>query len=91
MRKVRMRVNGRVQGVGFRMFTKMLADSLGIYGSAANEVDGSVTVIAMSADEEALNQFIKKVKQSPAPFGKVDSFDLEEDESLTESTRFTTN
>ena len=32
MRSVRMNVQGRVQGVGFRYLTKMVADRLGISG-----------------------------------------------------------
>ncbi|MFZ1541008.1 MAG: acylphosphatase, partial [Enterococcus aquimarinus] len=50
MRKVRMRVTGRVQGVGFRFMTKMVADQLGIWGCATNEDDGSVVIEAMGPD-----------------------------------------
>lgn len=91
MYKVRIIVNGRVQGVGFRFATKMLADSLEIYGSAVNEDDGSVKIEAMSRDNYRLKQFIDQVKRSPAPFGRVDSFHLEVDESIPETNRFTTN
>lgn len=91
MHKVRITANGRVQGVGFRFSTKILADSLGIYGSAENQDDGSVKIIAMSEDKRLLQQFVEQVKRSPAPFGRVDSFQLERDESITETHRFTTN
>ena len=67
MRKVRMRVTGRVQGVGFRFMTKMVADQLGIWGCATNEDDGSVVIEAMGPDE-ALESFIEKVKASPAVY-----------------------
>ena len=33
MEKLRMNVQGRVQGVGFRYMTKMVADQLGVTGS----------------------------------------------------------
>ncbi len=33
MRKVKMNVQGRVQGVGFRYMTKMVADQLGVTGT----------------------------------------------------------
>lgn len=91
MRKVRINVSGRVQGVGFRFATKMLADSLGIYGSAKNEDDGSVTIEAMSQNDMSLEQFIEKVKRSPAPFGRVDSFHLEDDFTILETNQFITN
>jgi len=90
MRKVRMNVNGRVQGVGFRITTKMLADQLGVYGSARNEDDGSVTIEAMGEDE-VIELFIQKIKESPTPAGRVSNFDLEEDASITERDSFVTN
>lgn len=40
MEKLRMNVQGRVQGVGFRYMTKMVADQLGVTGSVKNEDDG---------------------------------------------------
>lgn len=90
MRKVRMNVDGRVQGVGFRITTKMLADELGIYGVVKNEDNGSVTIEAMG-DEETMAVFIQKVKESPAPFGRVREFRLEDDASIPERTNFITN
>jgi len=38
------RVNGRVQGVGFRMWTRRIAVELGLRGSVRNRYDGSVEV-----------------------------------------------
>ena len=90
MRKVRMRVTGRVQGVGFRFMTKMVADQLGIRGCATNEDDGSVVIEAMGPDE-ALETFIEKVKASPAPYGRVASFTLMEDPTIELRQKFYTN
>ena len=53
MRKVRIHVAGRVQGVGFRYMTKMVADQLQIGGSVKNESDGSVTILA-TGEEQAM-------------------------------------
>lgn len=39
-------VHGRVQGVGFRWWTRARALELGLVGSAANKPDGRVEVIA---------------------------------------------
>ena len=44
MKKIRIQVQGRVQGVGFRYTTKLLADRMGIQGSVKNESDGSVNL-----------------------------------------------
>ncbi|MFT8339662.1 acylphosphatase, partial [Schleiferilactobacillus harbinensis] len=41
MRAVSLHVFGRVQGVGFRWLTKMVADQLGVTGFVKNEFDGS--------------------------------------------------
>lgn len=39
-------IEGRVQGVGFRYWTRVQARALGLSGSAANLPDGRVKVIA---------------------------------------------
>ena len=39
-------VSGRVQGVGFRWWTRRRAEQLGLVGSATNLPDGRVEVIA---------------------------------------------
>jgi acylphosphatase len=39
-------VEGRVQGVGFRYWTRVQARTLGLSGSATNLPDGSVAVVA---------------------------------------------
>lgn len=90
MKKIRMNVQGRVQGVGFRFTTKMLADELGIYGSAMNEDNGSVTIEAMGEDD-AMDTFIENVKASPAPYGRVTFYTIEENATITERDRFITN
>jgi acylphosphatase len=49
-------VRGRVQGVGYRVFALREAMALGVDGYVANEVDGSVRVVAEGGrrDLEAL-------------------------------------
>jgi acylphosphatase len=44
--KVTVRVSGRVQGVGFRYWTREAAERLGLRGSATNLPDGRVEIIA---------------------------------------------
>ena len=41
-------VHGRVQGVGFRWWTRSRALELGLTGYAANRPDGRVQVVAQS-------------------------------------------
>ena len=39
------RIRGRVQGVSFRVWTKMEAEKLGLTGWVRNEADGSVAAL----------------------------------------------
>lgn len=87
MRKVRMNVQGRVQGVGFRYMTKMVADELNIYGTVRNEDDGSVSIESLG-DDEAMKRFIQKIKDSPSPAGRVTFVDIQEDPLMEEYTSF---
>ncbi|XAS68192.1 acylphosphatase [Micrococcaceae bacterium Sec5.7] len=44
--RLKARVTGVVQGVGFRYWTARKADELGLTGSVRNDDDGSVAVVA---------------------------------------------
>lgn len=77
MRSVRMNVQGRVQGVGFRYLTKMVADRLGISGKVWNEADGSVTIEAQGP-AKPMEDFITEIRKSPSPQGKVTSLTVQE-------------
>ncbi|SKA11995.1 acylphosphatase [Pilibacter termitis] len=87
MRKVKINVDGRVQGVGFRYMTKLVADKLGVKGEVWNEADGSVSIFAIAQDE-IMEMFIKMVKASPSPSGRVDHFKIVEAPELAETNKF---
>lgn len=87
MKKVRIIVKGRVQGVGFRYTTKMLADQLGITGTVKNEADGSVTIEAIG-DSNVIDQFIEGVKGSPSPAGKVNDITITDDPNIQSRKNF---
>ncbi|WP_085560578.1 acylphosphatase [Carnobacterium iners] len=87
MKKVKMTATGRVQGVGFRFMTKMVADEIGIFGSVKNQTDGSVYIEA-NGDPVKIDKFIEKIKKSPSPSGKVDHLQIIEDSSLPERIKF---
>lgn len=58
------RITGRVQGVGFRHFTTMQAQRLGLGGWVRNEPDGSVRLVAEGADED-LETLLDAVREGP--------------------------
>ena len=57
-------ISGRVQGVGYRHFTRQVADKLGIKGYVRNLPDGRVEVVAQ-AKPELIEIFKKELKRGP--------------------------
>jgi acylphosphatase len=64
MRRVKLTIAGRVQGVFFRKATKQKADELGVIGTVRNLDDGQVEVIAQ-ADPAILAEFMDWCHQGP--------------------------
>jgi acylphosphatase len=62
---LRVRILGRVQGVGFRYWTREQAQSLGISGWVRNEPDGSVTALIAGAPD-AVGAMLERLRQGPA-------------------------
>lgn len=63
-RAVRLLVSGRVQGVGFRHFTRKQAEELGVVGTVANLPDGRVEV-EVAGEAEAVEELRRRVRQGP--------------------------
>lgn len=59
-------VHGRVQGVGFRWWTRARALELGLAGSAANKPDGRVEVIA-EGPAEACERLLALLRGGETP------------------------
>jgi acylphosphatase len=64
-------VHGHVQGVGFRWWTRARALELGLVGSATNQPDGRVLIVA-EGPEEACDQLIQVIEAGHSP-GRVDT------------------
>ncbi|MFC3928700.1 acylphosphatase [Streptococcus caprae] len=77
MRKVRLLVSGRVQGVGFRYSTYALALEMGnIYGRVWNNDDGTVEILAQSDDSAQIAKFIQEIRKGPSRMSKVTYVDV---------------
>lgn len=63
-------VHGHVQGVGFRWWTRSRALELGLVGSASNQVDGRVLVVA-EGPTQSLQALVEKLRSGDTP-GRVD-------------------
>jgi acylphosphatase len=64
------RVRGRVQGVGYRWWTRRAAAGLGLVGSVRNLSDGSVQVLARGT-AEAIGKLVVLLESGP-PLARVD-------------------
>jgi acylphosphatase len=64
-------VHGRVQGVGFRWWTRCRALELGLTGYAANLADGRVLVVAQG-QREAGEKLLQLLEGGATP-GRVDN------------------
>jgi acylphosphatase len=64
MRTVRLRGNGRVQGVGYRLWAVETAASLGLRGWVRNRSDGTVEML-LTGPEDAVAAMIEASRRGP--------------------------
>lgn len=76
MRRVKIVVSGRVQGVYFRLFTQNKAKHLAIHGTVKNLPDGRVEIYA-EADPLMIDKFIKWCSKGPVT-ARVDHIEVTE-------------
>lgn len=79
-------IDGRVQGVGFRMFVLDHARALGLTGWVRNRYDGKVEVTAEGAEDQ-LGRLAVKLRTGPRG-AFVESFDNEWQPATGEFIRF---
>lgn len=71
---LRVYVSGLVQGVGYRAFTRRLAQSYGLSGWVRNLPDGRVEVF-LQGDRDVVWQLLKELWYGP-PAGRVDRMEV---------------
>ncbi len=67
-------LSGRVQGVGFRHFTRVTARELNVKGWVRNRRDGKVETV-IQGDSKQVENMIERLKQGPAA-ARVDAVDI---------------
>lgn len=78
---VRLRIFGRVQGVGYRAWLTRLAEQSGVDGWTRNRADGSVEAL-LHGDHETVQAVIECCHRGP-PLARIDRIE----QSTTESPR----
>lgn len=73
--RVRLRVEGVVQGVGFRPFVHGLATRLGLAGCVRNDVRG--VLIEVEGDAEAVGAFVAQLRSGGPPMAVVERITTE--------------
>lgn len=72
----RVRVRGRVQGVGFRAWTARQAAALGLAGWVRNRADGSVEAV-IGGDADAMAEMLRRLRRGP-PLAAVEAVEEED-------------
>jgi acylphosphatase len=72
--RIRAVVRGRVQQVGYRVFTLRHAADLGLRGTVANRADGSVEVV-VEGPQELIDRLIEMLRRGPY-HARVDGVDV---------------
>ena len=82
MKRVRVRVRGRVQGVFFRAETRARAESLGVAGFVRNDFDGSVEAV-FEGPAERVASLVDWCRRGPSG-AQVDEVEIVDEEPLGE-------
>ena len=77
MRRLHLRISGRVQGVGFRWFTREEARRLGLSGWVTNLANGDVEVSA-GGEASSLERLKRALEVGPTGDGVVSVLELED-------------
>ena len=82
MSRVRARIEGTVQGVGFRPYVYRLADEMGLAGHVLNDARG--VVVEVEAPGDAVERFLARLPAEAPPLASVERVTAEELDELGE-------
>ena len=76
IKRVRVIIRGRVQGVGFRYFTQREGERLGLVGWVKNLSNGDVEAEA-EGDEAQVDAFVEAIRRGP-PASRILNYQINE-------------
>ncbi len=76
IKRVRVTISGRVQGVGFRYFTRREGERLGLVGWVKNLPNGDVEAEA-EGDEAQVDTFVEAIRRGP-PASRILNYQINE-------------
>lgn len=88
MRRGHIFIEGKVQGVGFRHFTKINAQEIGVHGWVKNLPDGRVEAV-FEGPEDHIDEIVARCEEGPGS-SRVDNVDFEWEEATGEFSSFKT-
>ncbi len=77
MRRVYVKIYGKVQGVGFRYSTSWVARKLGVKGWIRNCEDGSVEAV-FEGEDDKIEKILEWCKKGP-PLARVEKIEVKEE------------
>ena len=86
MRRVRITVFGKVQGVFFRYSAQELATKSKVNGFAKNNLDGSVEILAEGGDK-AVEEIVEFCKHGPE-MARIDKIEITEEDFIGDCDKF---
>lgn len=86
MERVRVFISGRVQGVGFRHFTRVNARELEVYGWVKNLPDGRVEAV-FQGSEQSVETMLERCRRGPRG-ARVTEMTVEEERTDPSMTSF---
>ena len=86
-RRLSARVVGRVQGVGFRWWTVLQADELGLTGWVMNGHDERTVEVVAEGRQEALDELERRLREGP-PGSHVVTVELQRSAASGQFDRF---
>ena len=86
MQQAHVLIEGRVQGVGFRHFTKVNAEEVGVYGWVKNLPDGRVEAV-FAGPIDHIREMVNRCERGPGA-SRVDDIDVTVEEAEEEFEQF---